>query len=67
MLGNSILGASKWMVSLKDKSCRWYEVLVKTGVSRKSGQVVQRKSSALNLHVARFLQDLTEFEWKTKN
>ncbi|XP_070408800.1 uncharacterized protein [Nothobranchius furzeri] len=36
----------------------------RTGVSRKTGQLVKRKSATMNPRVLSFLRQLTEFEWK---
>ncbi|XP_067276269.1 uncharacterized protein [Pseudorasbora parva] len=36
----------------------------KTGVSRKTGEVVNRKTTAINNRVSSFLRHLVEFEWR---
>ncbi|XP_065149445.1 uncharacterized protein [Paramisgurnus dabryanus] len=36
----------------------------KTGVSRKTGEMVNRKTTVINSRVSSFLRHLTEFEWK---
>ncbi|KAG5274701.1 hypothetical protein AALO_G00139220 [Alosa alosa] len=39
----------------------------KTGVSRKTGQLVKRKALPINNRVASFVSRLTQFEWQHSN
>ncbi|XP_052472126.1 uncharacterized protein LOC128028836 [Carassius gibelio] len=39
----------------------------KTGVSRKTGEVVKRKTTVINNRVSSFLRHLMEFEWKNSD
>lgn len=37
---------------------------IKTGMNRKAGEMVKRKTTVINNRVSSFLHHLTEFEWK---